>query len=672
MQIIVAEHAGFCFGVKNAVRLLEDLIKKGGKTYTLGPIVHNQQVVKKMENLGVKAVDVDDISEGNLVIRTHGVPPDVIERARARGLNVIDATCPFVKKVQKLAQDLSSKGYTVVIIGDPNHPEVKGIKGWCPGEAVVIENEEDARAFFTDKRVGVVVQTTQTEENVKRIMDILKEKLDLAVFHNTRCNATQQRQEAAKKVAELVNVMLVVGGKNSSNTKKLVQVCQNVGARVYHIETAEEIKQEWFQEVEKVGITAGASTPDWIIKEVITKMEEISKEMENQQREVAYDDEISELAEGKIVEGTVMKVSDKEVLVNVGYKSEGIIPLNELSNLPFSSPSEIVKNGDRIKVLILKLEDKEGNLILSKKRADTVEAWSYLEEAFEKKQTVEGRVIESIKGGLLVNVRGLRGFIPASHADLKYVADLSGYVGKDLKLKIIELDRDKKRVVLSHKLFLQEEKEKLKEEIWEKVKEGQVIRGTVKKLTDFGAFVDIGGFDGLIHISDLSWQRINHPSEVLSENQEVEVKVLKVDKERGRISLGLKQLSPDPWDNIEQKYAIGQVIQGRVVKLTNFGAFVELEPGVEGLVHVSQISKKRVATPKDALKEGETVKAKILDIKPEEKRISLSIKQALDDEQPPRKEKKNEEKTSVPREELNVTIGDVVGDIFKKDENNND
>ncbi|MCG0276079.1 MAG: bifunctional 4-hydroxy-3-methylbut-2-enyl diphosphate reductase/30S ribosomal protein S1 [Thermosediminibacteraceae bacterium] len=660
MQIIVAEHAGFCFGVKNAIKLLEELTKKGEKTYTLGPIVHNRQVVEKFEKQGVKAVDVGDIDDGNLVIRTHGVPPDVIEQARLKGLNVIDATCPFVKRVQKLAKELSDKGLFVVIIGDPNHPEVKGIKGWCGEESAVIETEEDARAFFTDKKIGVVVQTTQTEENVKRIMEILNQKLNVAFFYNTRCNATQQRQEAAKKVAKLVDVMLVVGGKNSSNTKKLVQVCQSVGTKVYHIETAEEIKKEWFSKAEKVGITAGASTPDWIIKEVIAKMEEISKEMKNNQNKA------SEFAEGQIVEGIVEKVTDNEVLVNVSYKSDGIIPLRELSNLPFSSPSEVVKKGDRIKVMILKLEDKDGNLILSKKRADMVESWKFLQEAYEKNLTVKGRVIESIKGGLLVNVEGLRGFIPASHADLKYIEDLSTFVGKDLNLKIIELDKDRKRVVLSHKLFLQEEKEKMKEKIWEKVKEGQIIRGVVKKLTDFGAFVDVGGFDGLIHISDMSWQRINHPSEILSENQEVRVKVLKVDKERGRISLGLKQLSPDPWENVEQKYNVGQIVEGRVVKLTNFGAFVELEPGVEGLVHVSQISKGRIKNPRDVLKEGEIVKAKILDIKSEEKKISLSIKQALEEEKLQKEDSKKEEKVFERKEEFKVTIGDVVGDILKK------
>ncbi|SHM74740.1 4-hydroxy-3-methylbut-2-enyl diphosphate reductase [Caldanaerovirga acetigignens] len=652
MQIILAEHAGFCFGVKNAIKLLDDLIKEGEKTYTLGPIVHNRQVVESYEKQGIKAVELDDVKEGNLVIRTHGVPPDVINQARQKGLNVVDATCPFVKRVHKLAKDLSDKGYFVVIIGDPNHPEVKGIKGWCGVDAAVIENEEDAREFYTDKKVGVVVQTTQIEENVNKIMKILKEKLDIVFFYNTRCNATQQRQEAAKKVAEMVDVMLVIGGKNSSNTKKLAQVCKDTGARVYHIETADEIKSEWFSKAERVGITAGASTPDWIIKEVVAKMEQISKK--------------SDFSEGQIVEGIVEKVTDKEVLVNVGYKSDGIIPLKELSYVPFASPSEVVKVGEKIKVMILKLEDKNGELILSKKRADVIEGWQKLEYIYKENGTVKGKVVENVKGGLLVNVEGLRGFVPASHADLKYIEDLASLVGKELNLKILEMDKDKKRIVLSHKLFLEEENEKAKEKIWEKVKEGQVIKGVVKKITDFGAFVDIGGFDGLLHISDMSWRRINHPSEILSENQELNVKVLKVDKEQKRISLGLKQLSPSPWQEVDKKYKVGQIIEGKIVKLTNFGAFVELEPGIEGLVHVSQISDKRVATPKEVLKEGQTVKAKILNIDAKEKKISLSIKQALEEEKTAKKDAKKEEKILVAKDDFKVTIGDIFGDILRE------
>ncbi|HHW02729.1 MAG TPA: bifunctional 4-hydroxy-3-methylbut-2-enyl diphosphate reductase/30S ribosomal protein S1 [Thermoanaerobacterales bacterium] len=670
MQLIIAEYAGFCFGVKRAMEMVESLIKKGEKAYTLGPLIHNPQVVDNLKTKGITMANLDEIKDkSNLVIRTHGVGPSIISQANAMGLNVIDATCPFVKKVQEKAAELSGKGYMVIIIGDPRHPEVEGIKSWCQGDVKVIENVKDAENLFTSKKVGVLVQTTQTEENVENIMNVLKSKLNIEFFYDTRCNATRQRQMAAEDVAKQADIMLVIGGRNSANTQKLAKICQEAGARVYHIETAGEIKKEWFDSQDRVGITAGASTPDWIIKEVINKMEEINKEMGNMETEssgegeISYERTFSEINEDTVIDGTVVKVSSNEVLVNVGYKSDGIIPLNELSSRPFENPEEVVKVGDHIKVYVLKLEDKEGNLILSKKKADAINAWSQIEESFEKNEAVEGIVTEVVKGGLLANVGGVIGFIPASHADLKYVPDLSVYTGKNLKLKVLEIDKNKNRVVLSHKLVLEEEKEKLKEQTWNTIQEGQVIKGVVKRLTDFGAFVDIGGVDGLIHISDLSWQKVKHPSDVIKEEQEVEVKVLKVDRERGRISLGLKQVVPNPWDNIEEKYKIGSVIEGKVVNLVSFGAFVEIEPGVEGLVHISQISKEHIPSPDAVLKAGDIVKVKIMDINAKDKKISLSIKEALD-EKPVGKDVYKASNDS------SITIGDILLDKKEKNDEN--
>ncbi|MCR4430655.1 MAG: bifunctional 4-hydroxy-3-methylbut-2-enyl diphosphate reductase/30S ribosomal protein S1 [Tepidanaerobacteraceae bacterium] len=671
MQLLIAEHAGFCFGVKRAIEIAENLIKKGEKAYTLGPIIHNPQVVGELKKRGIIPANIDEIKEKcNLIIRTHGVGPHLINMALNRGFNIIDATCPFVKMVQDKAAYLSEKDYMVIIIGDPRHPEVAGIKSWCKGNVKVIENIEDAENFFTTKKVGVVVQTTQTEENVNRIMNILKAKLNIAVFFNTICNATRQRQEASEKVAKQADIMLVIGGRNSSNTNKLVNICRNAGAVVYHIETAEEIQKNWFDYAYKVGITAGASTPDWIIKEVISKMEEINKEIGNMKNEIQeeggieYEETFADIIENTVIDGTVVKVSNNEVLVNVGYKSDGIIPLNELSNKPVENPGEIVKVGDTIKVYVLKTEDKEGNLILSKKKADAINAWTNIEESFEKNYAVEGVVTEAVKGGLLANVNGITGFIPASHVDLKFVPDLSVYVGKNLKLKIIEIDKNKNRVVLSHKILLEEERERLKEKTWAAIEEGQIIKGKVKRLTDFGAFVDIGGVDGLIHVSDLSWQKVKHPNEILKEDQEVEVKVLKIDRERGRISLGLKQIMPNPWDNLEEKYKVGSVVEGKVVNLVSFGAFVELEPGVEGLVHISQISKEHIPSPDAILKIGDSVNVKIMDINAKGRKISLSIKEA--NEKPV-----NREDFQATNDEV-VTIGDMLGNVFEKSEDNNE
>ena len=389
--------------------------------------------------------------------------------------------------------------------------------------------------------------------------------------------------------------MIVVGGYNSSNTNKLKEICEQECSKTYHIESAAELNSNWFKNVKKAGITAGASTPDWIIKEVINQMKELSetevKENEalqekNQKQQEQdkkinlqekYENTLKTLQIGDIVQGTVVQVSDNEVMVNVGYKSDGIIPLHELSNKDVS-PGELVKNGDEIDVYVLKIEDKDGNLILSKKRADIVKAWEKIDELYETQEIIEAKVTEEVKGGLLVSIEGLRGFIPASHVDLQYVPKLSVFVGENFKLKIIEVDRTKNRIILSRKTILEEEYEKKRAETWETIEEGQIIKGKVQRLTDFGVFVDIGGVDGLVHISELSWGRVNHPSEIVTEGEEIDVKVLNVDKERNRISLGIKQTFPNPWESVEDRYTVGSIITGKIVKLVDFGAFVEVEP----------------------------------------------------------------------------------------------
>lgn len=394
-------------------------------------------------------------------------------------------------------------------------------------------------------------------------------------------------------------------------------------------------------------------------------MDELNKDMDNQEiatheeeGELTYENTFTDLKEDTVVEGIVAKVDSNEILVNVGYKSDGIIPINELSNVAFESPEDIVNVGDKINVYIIKLEDKDGNVILSKKKADAITAWDFIEETYNNQEDLEGVVTEVVKGGVLANINGIKGFIPASHLDLKYVPDLNVFVGQKLQLHVIEIDSKKNRVVLSHKVILEREREALKEKTWASIAEGQTIKGVVKRLTDFGAFVDIGGVDGLIHISDLAWQKIKHPSEVVKEEQEVEVLVLKVDKERGRISLGLKQIMPNPWDDLDKKYEIGSVITGKIVKLVSFGAFIEVEPGVEGLVHISQISQEHISNPSDVLKAGDSVKVKIMDINTVDKRMSLSIKEAQD-------EKENNQVYEKPKEN-GVTIGEMVGDLFDK------
>lgn len=393
-------------------------------------------------------------------------------------------------------------------------------------------------------------------------------------------------------------------------------------------------------------------------------MSEINKDLNNEEvdktekGEVNYESTFTDIKEGTILKGTVVKVDDKEVLVNIGYKSDGIVSINELSNLDFKSPSDVVKVGDEIDVYVMKLEDENGDVILSKKRAAKINIWNDLETAFENQEEIEGTVTDVVKGGVLANIGGIKGFIPASHLDVRYVPDLAVFKGKKVKLNVIELEKQRNRIVLSRKQVLEKELEKLREKTWATLEDGQVIKGIVRRLTDFGAFVDIGGVDGLIHISDLAWQRVDHPSDVVSVDEEVQVKVLNIDKERERISLGLKQLQPNPWDTVEERYEIGSIIEGKVVKLVDFGAFVEVEPGVEGLVHISQISAEHIPTPGDVLTVGETVKIKIIDINSKDRRMSLSIKEALNEEN------KNDYKTQ--NESDNITIGDMIGDALGK------
>ncbi|MGB9839610.1 bifunctional 4-hydroxy-3-methylbut-2-enyl diphosphate reductase/30S ribosomal protein S1 [Thermovenabulum sp.] len=660
MKIYIADYSGFCFGVKRAVGILENMVKKGEEAFTLGPIIHNPQVVEYFAKEGIKPIEIDDLDSDrkrNVVIRTHGIEPGVEKLLKDKGINIIDATCPFVKRVHKIAEEISKKGLMLIIIGEKNHPEVIGIKGHYFGKCIVVENENDAEKVDNFDKAAVVVQTTQTQENIDKIMEILNQKGEIVEFYNTRCDATTKRQDAAKKLAKIVDVMLVVGGRNSANTNKLAIICEKEGARVYHIETAEEIKKEWFKEKDKVGITAGASTPDWIIKEVVNKMEEIAKQFgENHE---------TEIRKGQILDGRVVKVTNKEVIVDIGAKQDGIIPLNEVSYKPVNSPLDVVKEGEHIKVFVLNPEDKEGNLILSKKMADFIVGWENVEKAYNEKETVDATVEEIVKGGALARVFNIRAFIPASHMDFKYVPDLSNYIGQTLKFKIIEIDKEQKRIVLSRKAFLEEEREKTKNQIWDKIKEGDIITGTVKRIADFGAFVDIGGYDGMIHISDLSYGKVKHPSEILTPGQEVKVKVLKIDKEKGKISLGLKQLAKDPWTEVDKKYHEGNVVEGKVVKITNFGVFVELQPGVEGLVHLSQISKQKIKHPQEVLKVGDMVKVKVLEVNSKEKKISLSIKEALEEENKV-SGKMEDPKEEVKEEGLKITIGEIFGDLLKK------
>ncbi|MHB1127197.1 MAG: bifunctional 4-hydroxy-3-methylbut-2-enyl diphosphate reductase/30S ribosomal protein S1 [Bacillota bacterium] len=706
MEITVAPYAGFCFGVKRALEAAQkEAENQTQPLYTLGPLIHNPQEVERLARRGLRPVEqLTEVDGGVLIIRSHGVEPGVLDEAHKKGLTVVDATCPFVKRAQEVARFLQEQGYQVVVVGDRLHPEVVGIVGWSGNNTVVVEDAAEATGLPLYPRIGVVAQTTQTAENLEEVTKVLSTKTEDLVVHNTICHATRQRQEATAELAKAVDIMIVVGGKNSANTQKLANICRAAGTPTYHVEQAKELCSQWFIDAHRVGVTAGASTPDWIIEEVVDTMVDFNEE-EMKNTEMQANDEsqepvvsepapepaateplaenetpeageattgpvepqlienLKELHKGDIVSGTIVQVRDNEVLVDIGGKSEGIIPISELSHRNISDPNELVKTGEEIKVYILKVENEEGHPILSKKRADREVAWQYLEDSLENHTEISAEVVEIVKGGLLVDV-GVRGFVPASLVERGYVENLNAYLGKQMRLRVIELDRTKNKAVLSQKVILDEEYEEQRQHTWEDLEEGQVKSGTVRRLTNFGAFVDIGGVDGLLHVSEISWGRVEHPSDVLREGQEVEVRILGVDRQSGKVSLGLKQLMSNPWDSAAERYPVGTIVNGKVLRIATFGAFVEIEPGIEGLVHISQLSDHHVAKTEDVLTVGEIIPVKVLSVDQLAQRMSLSLKEARPQEPKIQQPVEHQERTETG-ESSGVTLGDLFGDLFE-------
>ena len=649
MEVRLAAKAGFCFGVRRAIELaLKTAREEKGPIYSLGPLIHNPQVVEFLQEQGISVVeDLSGCEDGTLIIRSHGVAPSILATAREKGLKVVDATCPFVRRAQQLACDLTRDGFQVVVVGDREHPEVQGIVGWTGGRAVVVENAAEAAQLLSFTQLAVVAQTTQPLNNMQAVVNVLKAKATTLKVLNTICHAVAERQQAALELARQVDVMIVVGGASSANTRKLTELCRLTGTRTYQIERAEQLDPRWFHGAMIAGLTAGASTPDWIIEEVERRMREL-EEVTNQEEQMQTLP-VRALRSGEIVRGVVVYVGQDEVLVDVGAKSEGIVPLRELSCCEVASPHDVVKVGDEIDVWVIKAEDSEGRIILSKNRADAVKAWDILDKAFKDGTPVEGVVREVVKGGLLVDV-GVRAFLPASQVERGYVEDLGQYVGQHIRAKVIELNRGRKKVILSRKAVLEEEYTLRRQQTLNSIQEGQIVKGTVQRLTPFGAFVDIGGIDGLLHVSEISWRRISHPGEVLKVGDEIEVKILKVDRENEKVSLSQKQVLPDPWENVTEKYPVGKIVPATVVRLVPFGAFVELEPGVEGLIHISHLADWHVAKPEDVVQEGQEIQVKVLSVDPEEKRMRLSLREATQEK--------------VHKESDEVTLGDVFGDLF--------
>jgi small subunit ribosomal protein S1 len=653
MKIIAAEHRGFCYGVRRAVTMAQDCIGMQGEIHTLGPIIHNPQVVNDLAEKGIDVIN--DLSlvndEGTIIIRSHGVGPNVYNQAEKKKMHIVDATCPHVKKAQQAAYELLQDGYTVVVIGEKNHPEVKSIVEWSNNEAIIVETVVEASKVPTISKLGIVVQTTFAGELFQEIVSILKEKCDELKICRTICTATDLRQQAALELASKVDVMLVVGGKNSANTTRLAQLCQDAGNVVYHIETADELLLNNFCGTQIVGITAGASTPDWIIEEVYQKMQEFSQ---------LLGDDIKRIEQGSIIKGKIVGVRKDEVFVDIGYKAEGVITLDELAYPIPENADEVVTSGQIIDVYVLDADTNDG-IKLSKVKADAIVAWEVLDQALHDSKTVEAKVLEVVNGGLKVSVIGISGFIPASQVELRFVEDLSPFVNQTLTVIPVEVDSVKKRVVLSRKVLLEEKRRHLEEETFSKLAVGQIITGTVRRIVDFGVFVDLGGIDGLVHISDLSWHRVKTPQEIVSIGDQVKVIVLKIDSSTKRISLSLKQLERDPWLDLVEQFPIGTIVKGRVCNISKFGAFVEIVPGVEGLVHISELSDERVNKIEEVVSLGQQVATKVLDINKQNKRISLSISKAQQDAD--RVEYQSYIDTN---EGIGSTIGDKLGHLFKK------
>ncbi len=629
MEIILAKSAGFCFGVKRAVDYAYSKAGKGD-IYTYGPIIHNKEVTGDLDKKGVHVIEnLDDVKSGEIIIRSHGVPPSVYEALEKRGLEYTDCTCPFVKKIHNIVKDNYNKGKRIIIVGNKSHPEIIGINGWCKNSAITINSLEEAENADIEKGVdyALVVQTTFQTDVFESIIACLNKKSDNIEIFRTICSATGDRQKEAVEIAKVADQMIVLGDKSSSNTRKLYEISKKYCKNVYLCERICDLELQKIKNNGTMGITAGASTPSVIIKEAVNAM----SEMENKSFEEMLDSSLVTLRTGQIVKGKVISVSATgEVAVDLGYKSDGIIARSEFSDDANVNPSEVVKAGDEIEVFVVRVNDGDGNVQLSKKKVDADKNYVVIEEAFNNGTPVKGKVTEQVKGGLIAIVNGARVFVPSSQISNRYVEDLSSFIGKEFDFEVLEFDKSKRRIVVGRKALAQKEIDAKRAEVFSAIKVGDKINGKVSRIVEFGAFVDLGGVDGLIHISEMSWGRVKKVTDVLSVGDDVTVTVLDVNPEKGKISLSLKDLNADPWKDAATKYAVGNVVTGKVVRMVPFGAFVELEEGVDGLVHISQIAYKHVEKPEDELTIGQEIQAKVTELDLDAKKISLSIKETLE------------------------------------------
>ncbi len=625
MQIIFSTNMGFCHGVKKAVA---KALESGSGSYTLGSLIHNQQMVDKLREKGITKVDsLYGVASGSKVIfRSHGESPTNYAIAQNRNLEVIDVTCDFVKKAQDSGKLLAKEGFEVIIIGDDKHPEVTAIKAWVGNGTKVVRTVQEVEELPSGKKYGVIAQTTCTDDLFATLSKKIEEKAEQVKIINTICSATKQRQQAAIELAKKADTVIVVGSQGSANTTHLAEIAAQYCPKVIFIETKDELDQEMLKGTKVLGITSGASTPDWLVQEIVDKIQGMDMFF-NQ-------DGSRKLFLGDIVEGVVVSIRDNIAFVDINHKSEGMLSLQDLSLLPLDDITSLISVDDKINAVIVGI-DKDGNAKLSKVKYDALVADEKLKKAQENNEKIEAIVTGVVKGGVSCQVFGINAFIPASHLDLNKVEDLSVFVGKKFLVQIIELDVEsqRKKIVLSRREVLKQEKQEHEQSLYAKLKIGEKYSGIVSRLTSFGAFVDLGGVDGLLHVADMAWQKVKNPEDILKLGDKVEVLVQKVDALNKKISLNLRDLQQDPWLVNAEKYQVGQIVQGKVSKIMKFGAFVALDNLVEGLVHVSEISDEHTQNIESVLEIGQEVKVMILAIDKKTKKVSLSIAQAKKEEE---------------------------------------
>ena len=668
-SIRVAKTAGFCFGVKRAVDIVYDLIDRGGSVCTLGPIIHNMEMVSELEAKGCKAVDrVEDCpSDSTIVIRSHGVAQNVYDKITELGLECVDATCPFVKKIHKIVKQAGASNIPVLIAGNKNHPEIQGIIGHCEGECYTFNNDEELNELVkiipieNNNEVFVVAQTTFSKKEWKKCLKTVKKVYTNAKIFDTICKATSERQEEAEEISSSSDLMIVIGDRHSSNTAKLYDICKAKCGNTFLIETASELDKSLVSISRSIGVTAGASTPARIIKEVLDTMSEevkSSETVETESFEEMLEESLKNLNTNERVKGVVVSIAPNEVIVDVGRKQSGYIPADELSNDPSVKPEDVVKVGDEVELLIMKTNDAEGTIMLSKRRVDAQKSWDELKELAENNAVLTGKVANVVKGGVIVIYKDNRVFIPASQATASRDDSLDDLVGNEVQFKLLEASQRgrMRRIVGSIRALLREQRAAQRAEFWETCEVGKHYTGTVKSLTSYGAFVDLGGVFGMIHISELSWTHIKNPAEVVSVGDKVDVYVKDINEETKKISLGYKDPDANPWEILRRDFPIDTVVDATIVGLTTFGAFANVIPGIDGLIHISQIANKRIEKPEDVLKVGDVVKAKIIAIDFDKKRVSLSIRALL----PVEEEAPAEEKAEAEEEVVASTEDEVV------------